>query len=42
MSFETIKRNYEKKLWNKQMVKLAVKKGVITKEEYKKIVGESY
>jgi len=42
MNFETIKRNYEHKLWNKAMVKMAVKKGVITKEEYKKIVGENY
>ena len=42
MSFETIKRNYERKLWNKQMVKLAVKKGVITKEQYTEITGEAY
>lgn len=42
MTFETIKRNYERKLWNKQMVKTAVKKGVITREEYKKITGEDY
>ena len=42
MSFETIKRNYDRKLWNKVMVKMAVKKGVITKEEYKEITGEAY
>lgn len=42
MTFETIKRNYDKKLWNKQMVKMAVKKGVITKEQYKEITGEDY
>ena len=37
-----IKRNYDRGLWNKQMVALAVKKGVITKEEYQEIVGEAY
>lgn len=42
MTFETIKRNYDKKLWNKQMVKMAVRKGVITKEQYKEITGEDY
>lgn len=42
MSFETIKRNYDRKLWNKVMVKMAVKKGVITKEQYKEITGEAY
>ena len=30
MTFEMIKRNYERKLWNKQMVAVAVAKGVIT------------
>lgn len=42
MNFETVKRNYERKLWNKAMVKLAVRKGIITKEEYKEITGEQY
>jgi type IV secretory pathway component VirB8 len=37
-----IKKNYEKGLWSKAMVKMAVKKGVITKEEYKKITLEDY
>ena len=37
-----IKKNYEKGLWSKQMVKVAVKKGVITKEQYKEITGEIY
>lgn len=39
--FEKIKRWYPK-LWNKVMVKNAVKKGVITHEQYKEIVGEEY
>ena len=40
--FEIIKRNYEKGLWTKQMVKIAVKKGVITSEQYEEIIGEPY
>jgi spermidine/putrescine-binding protein len=42
MNFKMIKRNYDKGLWSKQMVKVAVKKGVITKEEYKDITLEEY
>lgn len=42
MNFKTIKRNYDKGLWSKGMVKMAVRKGVITKEEYEEIVGEVY
>jgi uncharacterized XkdX family phage protein len=42
MNFETIKRNYERGLWNAAMVKMAVKKGVITKEQYTEITGKEY
>lgn len=42
MTYETIKRNFDRKLWNKQMVALAVRKGVITAEQYKQITGEAY
>lgn len=42
MNYETIKKNYEKGLWSKSMVKVAVKKGIITKEQYKEITGEEY
>ena len=41
MNYETIKRNYERGLWNKAMVKIALKKGVITQEQYNEIVGEN-
>ena len=37
-----IKRNYDRKLWSKRMVALAVQKGVITPEQYKEITGEAY
>lgn len=42
MNFETIKKNYDRGLWNAVMVKMAVRKGVITKEQYQEITGESY
>ncbi len=42
MSYETIKRNYDKGLWTKAMVKMAVRKGVITPEQYYEITGEIY
>lgn len=42
MTFEQIKKNFDRKLWNKQMVKMAVVKEVITAEQYKEITGEDY
>ena len=42
MTFETVKRNYQRGLWNVQMVRLAVKKGVITREQFKEITGQEY
>lgn len=42
MSFEKVKYNYEAGLWSKPMVKMAVKKGIITKEQYTEITGDIY
>lgn len=42
MNYETIKKNYERGLWTAAMVKMAVRKGVITKEQFKEITGEDY
>jgi len=42
MNFKTIKSNYDHHLWSKAQVKTAVKKGVITPEQYKEITGEAY
>jgi uncharacterized XkdX family phage protein len=42
MSFERVKYYYEAGLWSKPMVKMSVRKGVITKEQYEEIVGEQY
>lgn len=40
MTFEIVKRNYKRGLWGKKMVEMCIKKGVITEEQYKEIVGE--
>ena len=42
MNYETIKRNFERGLWNEQMVRMAVRKGVITKTQFEEIVGKAY
>lgn len=42
MTYEIIKKNYDRGLWNVQMVKVAVKKNVITPEQFKEITGEDY
>jgi hypothetical protein len=42
MTYEMIKKNYDRGLWNKQMVAIAVKKGVITAAQYKDITGDDY
>lgn len=42
MTFETIKRNYDRKLWSKEMVAMSVRKGVITPEQYQEITDEVY
>jgi uncharacterized XkdX family phage protein len=40
MSYELIKKNYERGLWTKLMVAKAVEKGVITAAQYEEITGE--
>lgn len=42
MNYETIKKNFDKGLWSASMVKMAVKKGIITKEQYEEITGKKY
>ena len=39
MSYEKIKENYKKGYWSAAMVKMAVKKGIITQEQYNEIIG---
>lgn len=42
MNYQTIKRNYDRGLWTAAMVKTAVRKGIITKEQYQEITGKAY
>lgn len=42
MNFATIKQNFDKGLWSVIMVKMAVKKGIISKEQFKEITGTEY
>ena len=42
MNYQTIKNNYNKGLWSAPMVKMAVRKGIITKEQYTEITGRVY
>lgn len=42
MNFETVKKNYDKGLWTIALVKMAVKKGIITKAQYAEITGKEY
>lgn len=42
MDFATVKKNYDKGLWNIALVKIAVRKGIITKEQYTEITGFVY
>lgn len=42
MNYETIKKNFERGLWNVAMVRVAVKKGVITREQFKEITGKDF
>ena len=40
MTFDIIKLNYNSGLWTKYMVSIAVRKGVITSDQYEEITGE--
>lgn len=38
MTFEIIKKNFERGLWNAKQVKIALDRGVITEEQYNEIL----
>ena len=42
MTYDIIKKNYDNKMWNDLMVKMAVKKGLITPEQYTLITNNAY
>ena len=39
---QRVAMRYEQGLWSAPMVKMAVRKGIITKEQYKEITGQEY
>lgn len=40
LNFETIKNFYIKGLWSSQLIKMSVKKGILTDEEANRILSE--
>lgn len=42
MTYNDIKYNYEHNLWSLTLVKIAVKKGLITRDQYTEITGKEY
>lgn len=40
--YESVKKYYDLRMWSKETVAKAVKKGWITAAEYEEIVGEMY
>lgn len=42
MTYDVIKKNFDRKLWSILQVRLAVEKGVISKEQYKEITKKEY
>lgn len=42
MNYNNVKSNYNKGLWSIALVKMAVKKGIITKAQYQEITGFVY
>lgn len=42
MNYEIIKKNYERGLWSAAMVKVAVRKGIITERQFEEITGQLY
>ena len=42
MNYERVKYYFNAGLWSLPMVKMAVRKGIITKEQFKEITGQEY
>lgn len=42
MTYKIIKKNYDQGLWTVSMVRICVRKGLITKAQFKEITGEDY
>jgi len=41
MTFEIIKKNFDRGLWNAKQVEIAKNKGLITEKQYKEIVEKT-
>lgn len=42
MNYKRIKYYFKAELWTVEMVKMAVRKGIITKEQFEEITGQEY
>ena len=42
MNYNRIKYYFDNKLWTVEMVKVSVRKGIITKEQFEEITGQKY
>lgn len=42
MNYNRIKYYFDNKLWTVEMVKVSVRKGIITKEQFEKITEQKY
>lgn len=42
MSFEEVKKFYDIGLWSEIKIRIAVRKGIITKEQFREIIGKEY
>lgn len=42
MNYETIKKNYDRGLWTIAFVRMAVRKGIISAEQFEEITGDTY
>lgn len=42
MNYNRIKYYFDNKLWTVEMVKISVRKGIITKEQFKQITKQEY
>ena len=42
MNYKRIKYYFKAGLWNEEMVKMAIRKGIITKVQFQDIVGTEY
>lgn len=42
MNFDMVKKNFDRKLWSVQMVRMAVVRKVITADQFAEITGEIY